>query len=158
MTNQDILDLHAAFERVGSVPANPRWSFWCAYNKRKIKLIADSIQEAIKPPEQAIDYERQRIRIAKRYSETDPATGVGRLRDRAGYEAEVTVLKEGFPDIAKDIEAHLKTQTEFLRQPATAIPDLSRVSFSDLPDGLPGNAVELLIDWIDAPAPSTKTG
>lgn len=157
MKNADAVLMFQALERAGTINAGPTFAYWVGTNKRKLKPIVDALNEANKPPDEALAYEEARAELARSVADPagpNPATtgGMMRIKDRVAYDAGLTALRAKYPKAEKLVDAHVRKYEKLLSEPLPGKPpEFMRIAFEHLPSDLTGNIIDVLFDLIIPP-------
>lgn len=124
VTNLDVRMMEQMFKRLAGKPMKAKCSFAVAKNQAKIKHIIEALDEAKKPADEYIEYERKRYDLVKEHAHLDDSGNpkiVGNEYDikktkRKDFDKKVEELKSEYQEAIEEMTKKIEEYEELLRE------------------------------------------
>lgn len=71
LTKEEVLELNDGIKALSKVKADPRFSYGVSKNKRIIRDEVESLEETIKPSDDFVEYEKERVKLVESLAKRD---------------------------------------------------------------------------------------
>lgn len=145
--NSDIVGLWNTIEAIKSkqLSLSTKIAYALARNRRKIQDIIDSIQEAAKPSEQFLEYDKKRNDIVVKHTKSN---GDGSsIIDHDNMRRELDALEGVFDEVLKKEKEKQKEVSKLLKEEATI--ELYRMPLEAFPDTTTTDIIDGLLPMLD---------
>lgn len=151
MKRETLVKLWKAIGSLEGLKHDVRFSYFLAKNKVALKAELDIMEEAQKPSEAYLEYEKQRIETAQGLADKDkneqPKVHNGQYviyDNRDKFEAEIKKLKTKFKTAIAAREKQIKEYEVLLKEPVEL--ELSKIKFSHLPQQIESAFLQVFIE------------
>ncbi|MFA6077366.1 MAG: hypothetical protein WC735_04825 [Candidatus Paceibacterota bacterium] len=136
MTKGDNINLFSTLNKLGKL-TGVKFAYAVARNLAFLKPEYEALQEAVKPTEDFVKYEEERVELAKEYAKKDAEgkpiseNNAYVLEDKETFDVKFIELKKKHKKTLEAREAQLKEQEELLKTDSTLV--LYKVKIEDVP-------------------------
>ena len=151
MKRETLVKLWKVIGSLEGLKHDVRFSYFLAKNKVALKAELDIMEEAQKPSEAYLEYEKQRIETAQGLADKDkneqPKVHNGQYviyDNRDKFEAEIKKLKTKFKTAINAREKQIKEYEALLNEPVELA--LAKIKFSQLPSQIESAYLQVFIE------------
>lgn len=151
MKRRVLLNLWHALNKLEGQKHDVRFSYFLAKNKVALKTEIETLDEVQKPNAAFIEFENQRIDLAKKYADRDAAgnpkvhNGQYVIFDKKDeFDADIKKLRTKFKDAISNREKQIEEYNKMLNDEVEFTP--SRIKFNQLPKQIESVFLEIFIE------------
>lgn len=157
MLRKDIINLYASLNTLGSVTGG-KFAYGVAKNVHILKGEVESMEKSFKPSEGFIEYENERVKLAKEHSKKtkegkEMTEGEGQtkqyvMENQDKFDKELEKLQKKHDKVIKDREKQIDDYIKFLDEEGPKI-ELWKIKLVDVPDTLNVRQVNGIFEIIE---------
>jgi len=158
MKNKQLQPLLQGIDAVGNL-SGVRFSYCMSKNRKLITAELETLQEAIKPKEKFLEYDKERIALCQKYA--DKENGKPKMEnnnfvitDRKEFEKEIEKLGKKFNAVLDEREKQGKEFQELLEKESSFVP--FKLDYEEIPKDITAKQMDGIIELIKDPDQSKE--
>ncbi|KKN98405.1 hypothetical protein LCGC14_0144970 [marine sediment metagenome] len=152
MKNRDVLRIAAGLSAVANIKG-VKWNYAVARNLRTLEMIVQSLQDASKPPEAFMAYQKERIDLCIKHAvkDDDGKPQVSNfeyiIQDRVSFDVELKALQDQHADMISAREQQIEEYNELLEDSVDI--NLFLLSPDNIPEEVTGGQLAAIMEIIE---------